>query len=233
MLPVQNKPLIFHIVEKLTLAGVKHVVIVVRNRAEMFRHALAVFPHVQFVRQEDPTGTATALLCAANALRERFLLTYGDLWISLRDYATVRALGEAAPFQYIGINETQTPRGAAVYTSGQRVLTIVEKPKWTGSPDVTANAAGLYVFNKDIIEDCRKAACSVRGEFELNSAVQLAIDRNRSFLTYRLEDHHTDIGDPRRYHELCSTLANSPTDLHDVSDITPPAGHPHPGASTS
>lgn len=89
-LPVLNTPLIARLVGDLRACGIQRVVVVVGHHAQRVRHALAGRDGICFVRQDEPRGTAEALLLAAPLLEdESFLVLHGDILV---DRADLRAL---------------------------------------------------------------------------------------------------------------------------------------------
>lgn len=207
MLPVAGRALIAHIVEKLlTTAGFTQVVLVVGHRGEPVKQLFEDEPRVKIALQSSQDGTAHALLAAAHLLDDRFLLTYGDLWVARQDYRGLREAAETDGCSRMAMNHTERPRGAAIYLEGGRIVRVVEKPAWNGRIDTMWNAAGLYVLNKHILSDCGAIPRSSRGEFELTMAIQRAIDRGSRFVPYTLWEAQVDIGVPERYQALCASL---------------------------
>lgn len=210
MLPIAGQPLIGHIVAKLLDdAGFEDVVLVVGDRGHAFEELFRGEARVRCVRQASPLGTADALLAAAGIVADRFLLTYGDLWVEAGDYRDLRVRAEADGRPWLAVNEAERPRGAAVYLDGDRVTRIVEKPHWPSVPDTRWNASGLYVLESGFLDDCRAVQPSVRGELELTAAIQLSIDGGAAFAPYRMSQPQVDVGVPERYHALCATLSGA------------------------
>ena len=94
LLPFREKPLIQHVLEELSQAGIRRVLLVVRPDKELLqRHLAEPYAHADraecpesvpeglelvFVRQPRAEGLAGALLAAGPELPERFLLVFPD-----------------------------------------------------------------------------------------------------------------------------------------------------------
>lgn len=210
MLPVDGRPLVSHIVSKLVdEAGFAEVVLVIGRQGACIGELFQQEPRVQIAHQTQPLGTADALLAATHLLDGHFFLTYGDLWVAAAEYRNLRRCASWNHRLWLAVNSTDRPAGAAVYLQKGRVERIVEKPDWTHEPDTRWNAAGLYVLDRGFLDDCRAVRPSIRGELELSSAIQLAVDRGTEFHGYALADPQVDIGTPERFHTLCATLNNA------------------------
>ncbi|MCX7598479.1 MAG: NDP-sugar synthase, partial [Armatimonadetes bacterium] len=100
-IPLGNTTLIHWTVDCLKRAGIEKVSVVVGHREERVRHALRSVEDVHFVRQDERSGTAHALLMAlGNAKREDMtLVVYGDVLLDdegLTDF--VKRVTAAEPY---------------------------------------------------------------------------------------------------------------------------------------
>ena len=101
-------------------------------------------------RQEVRDGTARAALLAQDFVgADSFLLTYGDILVAPEAYQGIAA--RLADYEAVlAVKHVDDPwRGAAVYTEGDRVTRIVEKPP-RGASTTPWNSAGFYVFRPSI-----------------------------------------------------------------------------------
>ena len=144
---------------------------------------------VQFAIQQEPRGTADALLAAEHfADGERVLMVNSDNYYPARALAALRAIDGAgligferdALIAQSNIEAARVMKFALLELHADGTLArVVEKPD-----AVTAGAMGsdalvsmnAWLFTPVIFDACRRVQRSVRGELELQSAVQIAID---------------------------------------------------------
>ena len=139
---------------------------------------------VEFSTQPEAKGTADAVLAAENWVDgELFLVVNSD---NLYPVESLRRLGESsrpamlafereALIQHSNIATDRVASFATVEIDADGNLSkIVEKPKMVAAGTfVSMNA---WLFSPDIFDACRVIAPSERGEYEITSAVQYAID---------------------------------------------------------
>ncbi|MFL7871278.1 MAG: sugar phosphate nucleotidyltransferase, partial [Anaerolineales bacterium] len=167
-----------------------------------FEHECTLDVRTQFVVQPERRGMADALSRAAEYVREDFLLTACDnlvseadvgqmlsLWHTTSGISGILALMEVPPekIKSVGIVELE----------GEWVRHIVEKPD---PSQVTSNIASmpLYIFSRHILDYLKEVPLSQRGEYELQDAIQMLIERD---------------GGVRGYHAAGRLTLTSPADL--------------------
>jgi glucose-1-phosphate thymidylyltransferase len=143
---------------------------------------------VTFAVQEEPRGTADAVLAAETfAGGHRFLVCNSDNYYPVDVLARLRALdgpGLAgfAPGALVGLSNIPASRvtqfALLVEGPGGILADIIEKPDPVTAARLgprTRVSMNAWVFGPDIFEACRQVAPSVRGELELQDAVRHAI----------------------------------------------------------
>jgi NDP-sugar pyrophosphorylase family protein len=116
--PIANTPVVRRNVDALTELGVSRIIVVVGYGEASVRAALrGCAGEIVFVHQANATGTATAVLAAANDLTEDFLVVAGDVVTDAQNIAALLArfneerplaaaliqpLGEESPHAWIG-----------------------------------------------------------------------------------------------------------------------------------
>lgn len=212
MLPVNGKPLIAHVVERLRAAGIERVLIVTGYLAEMIEQHFAgsEFP-IEFIRQNEPNGTATAALLAREfAGSDAFLLTFGDILADPADYAAlVGMMSDAGTDGVVGVKSVADPfQGAAVYAEGGRISNIVEKPP-PGTSQTNWNSAGVFALRPTAFDFLERVPLSPRGEYELTSALGDMLLNGKKLLLYELKGGWRDVGRPTDL-ETAETLTGRP-----------------------
>ena len=177
LLPVYDKPMIYYPLTTLILAGVNEVLIITRPEdLPSFKNLLGDGSDfgivISFAVQEKPAGLAQAPLIAERFLDgEGFCLILGDNFLygsglgrKLRD---LDSLEGAKVFAYKVNNPGQY--GVIELDSSGEPISIDEKPS---TPRSDLAIPGLYFFDKNIVEICRRLKPSPRGELEITDALR-------------------------------------------------------------
>ncbi len=194
LVPVANKPILFHGLEHLAAAGITEVGMVVGDTAAEIEAAVGNGSRwgmtVTYLPQEAPLGLAHAVLIAGDFLGDDdFVMYLGDNL--LRDgvagfverfrarRADVRAprLGEPteSPAAQILLARVPDPQRFGVARLGPdgRVTGLVEKPD---RPPSDLALVGVYLFDHRVHEAVRAISPSERGELEITDAIQWLLD---------------------------------------------------------
>lgn len=190
LLPVAGKPILAHIMDDLTDAGIDGFVLIVGYMGDAVRAWFARERpglDITFVEQTERLGLGHAIWTARHALGDDpFFCILGDT-ILKADYASL--LG--APTNLIAVREVEDPRRfGVVEMDGTRVKRFVEKPD---VPPSNLAIVGAYLFrdagalwtslDRVVGEDIR-----TRGEYQLTDALQMMVEAGRPFATAPVTD---------------------------------------------
>jgi NDP-sugar pyrophosphorylase family protein len=199
MLPVDGRPMLEHILERLGAAGIERVLLVVGYRREAIIEHFAGWknPRIDYVEQETPDGTGSAVALGRDfAGQDACLVTFGDIICDPDDYRGMKARFEPGCKGVLGAKHVDDPwQGAAIYEEQGVVQRIVEKPP-RGTSTTQWNSAGLYVFSPLLFDYLDRLELSPRGEYELTSAIAAMISDGQRLLLYAVEGEWRDVGRP-------------------------------------
>lgn len=194
MIPV-GRPFIDFVLSGLADAGFSDACLVigpehdvVRNR--YVREAVPERIGVHFAVQDEPLGTADAILAAEDFIGDQsFVVLNSDNYYPVRALAALRAQGAPAllGFEREGlvrggnIDPDRIGKFALLVTDPEGALQrVVEKPDEETmrslGPDALVSM-NCWCFPPQILTACRSISPSARGELEIPHAVQWAIDR--------------------------------------------------------
>lgn len=203
LLPIQGRPMILHILDRLQVAGISDVHIITGFHAEEMektasQHALPI----SFTRQNEVNGTgAAALLAREWAGEEQFLLTFGDILAESSHYSGMLAAAADGPAAVLAARFVTDPyQGAAIYADPEfRITRIIEKPE-LGTSSTNWNSAGIYVCGPGLFGELEQIPLSPRGEYELTSAFTQMLDRGKHLRLFPLDGQWLDVGRPEDLH---------------------------------
>ena len=190
LLPVAGKPILAHIMDDLTEAGIDGFVLIVGYHGDEVRQWFTRERpdlDITFVEQTERLGLGHAIWTAREALGDdAFFCILGDT-ILKADYSTLLA----SPNSMIAVREVEDPRRfGVVEMDGDSVKRFVEKPD---NPPSNLAIVGAYLFrdggalwrslDRIVTEDIR-----TRGEYQLTDALQMMVEEGIPFNTVEVTD---------------------------------------------
>jgi glucose-1-phosphate thymidylyltransferase len=223
LLAVAGKPILAHIMDDLTAAGIDGFVLIVGYHGDEVRQWFTrERPEldITFVEQAERLGLGHAIWTAREALGdESFFCILGDT-ILKADYAALLS----SPTSMIAVREVADPRRfGVVEMDGGRVKAFVEKPE---VPPSNLAIVGAYLFrdapalwralDRVVGEDIR-----TRGEYQLTDALQLMVEAGVPFNTVTVTDWY-DCGKQETWLQTNRILLERNPDREGPGSIIPP-----------
>lgn len=185
MLPILGRPIVERVMETLWQNGVREFILVVSDTdsevVRYFETESQLQADVRFVLQRERLGMANALQQAAPWIRGDFVLSACDNLVSEAHVAELLSAHCREPdiqgtLSLMRIPESLLGRTGIVEIKDGWVHRILEKPSPEEAPTNIASLP-LYVFKPAILEYLPEVKLSPRGEYELQDAIQMLIDR--------------------------------------------------------
>jgi NDP-sugar pyrophosphorylase family protein len=203
--PIANVPMVRRLVDDLTRLGIQRIAVVVGAGEGSVRAALrGCAAELRFVRQAQPTGTANAVLCAADTLDEDFLVVAGDVVCDPQNIATLMHQFRqeqpiaAALIQPLG---KEDPRDWLVaYPDGELLGGVKGHPR-----DGQHRLCGVYALQPAALAYLRDnpgvmSPVPVGGmppvEAEIAQSLQMMIDEGQPVLAVETTGYHIDLDKP-------------------------------------
>lgn len=188
LLPLANKPILFHVIEKLVKAGIYEIGIVVgdthRDIKDSVGNGAKWNVSIKYIHQTLPLGLAHAVKTASDFIGDDdFLMILGDNIFSMNlDSLIENFYGNKANTSIL-LHKVENPSqfGVAVVDNGQ-IIKLVEKPEEFVSDLIVT---GVYVFDNSIFKSIDNIEPSERGELEITDAIANQIS-NGGKVTYEM-----------------------------------------------
>jgi NDP-sugar pyrophosphorylase family protein len=186
MAPVLGKPISERVMETLIANGVDEIVLVISPDDDeiirYFQQESEIRATVRFALQPQRLGMAHALQCAAPLIKGDFILSACDNLVSDDHVGRILAAHHDvsrpnAVLTLMLVEPAQVTKGGIVAIDGPWVTRIVEKPTPKEAPS-NIYSLPLYCFSSRILEYLADVRPSPRGEYELQDAIQMLIDRD-------------------------------------------------------
>lgn len=194
LVPVVNKPIIEHVVDRLVEADVRDVVFTLHYRAQEIidhfgdggRHGIKP----TYIVEGEPLGTAGSVKNVEHLLDEDFLVVSGDILFDFDLRAVIKNHFERGSRATIVLSRVDSVEqfGVAELDSDGRVVGFVEKPDPAKVKSRLVNA-GIYVLNKSVLKLVEKG---VMTDFSLNVFPKLV--RSGELYGYSPEGFWYDVG---------------------------------------
>ena len=188
LLPIANKPILVHIIEKVVRAGIKDIGIIVGDTHEEVEAEIGNGSRwgvdITYILQKSPSGLAHAVKIAGSYLQDSdFLMLLGDNLLEMELKPVMDFFHSSGSNACILLHKVANPSEYGIAEiDGNIVKRLVEKPKrYIGDLAVI----GVYVFDNTIFSAIEEIQPSERGELEITDAMQRLIERGAK-VSYQL-----------------------------------------------
>lgn len=199
LLPVGDRPILFHVLDYIKEAGIKDIGIVVSpDSGPSIEEALSNNSEwrgkVTFITQSEPLGLAHAVKVAQGFLGDSsFLMLLGDNLIQegVKDF--LEGFHASRSDASILLKEVPDPKafGVAKLDSSGKVVHLEEKPR---KPRSNLAIIGVYLFNAEIHNAIAQIKPSWRRELEITDAIQKLLEMGKEIKSHLLRGWWLDIG---------------------------------------
>lgn len=194
MLRAGDRPILAHVFNSLIEAGVEEIHVVIGYRGERVQNHFGPThdgADLEYHRQETQLGSGHALLQAAGAVEEPFIVANGDQLTEPSLVGDVAAAHEASnPAATVGVVRTSdASRYGAVTLEGDELVELVERPD---DDEYRLLNAGVYAFGAGFF-DVLAETPREQGSISLPAAVERVVDDEESVVRgVRTEGFWTD-----------------------------------------
>ncbi|HTD53991.1 MAG TPA: nucleotidyltransferase family protein [Silvibacterium sp.] len=202
MLPVNGRPLLEHLVCKLREAGIRHVSISTHYLAnsilDYFQDGKDFGIHIEYVDEDQPTGTAGSLAKAAVSDLP-LLVINGDILTSVDFRAMLQFHREHAAEMTVAVQqyEVRIPYGV-ISTDGIDAVCITEKPSMRHFVN-----AGIYLIQPSV---CRMVPAD--RPFDMPDLITQLIEAQKRVICFPIREYWLDVGQMEHYERASADIAS-------------------------
>ena len=187
LLPIYDKPMIYHPISVLMLAGIKEILIIstpqdLPNFKKLLGDGSQFGVEFSYVEQPSPDGLAQAFILGKDFIgKDSVALILGDNIFygpnfskTLKDAVErTEKQGGATLFAY----QVKDPQrfGVVEFDKDNKVVSIEEKPQ---SPKSDFAVTGLYFYDNNVVEYVKDQKPSARGELEITDLNNTYLKKN-------------------------------------------------------
>ena len=207
LIPLANKPILYHGLEALRDAGIKDLAIVVGCKHPDFPGSLDTRPEIEeavgdgsrwglrvcYLEQDAPRGIAHAVWITRDFVGDDpFVVFLGDNFVPSGIADFTREFELCRPNAMILLCQVPNPQdfGVAELREG-RVVGLEEKPK---QPKSDLALVGVYLFDHHLWQAIPNIKPSWRGELEITHAIQWLIDQGLQVQAHTVRGWWKDTG---------------------------------------
>ncbi len=201
MLPVNGRPLLEHMLDKLRQAGIRSVNLATHHLSdtifEHFKDGSGFGVNLNYIYESEPRGTAGAL-SRLPASTEPFLVMNGDILTSVDVRAMLNFHRDHKADLSVGVRQydIEVPFGV-VQTNGVNVRAITEKPVIRHFIN-----AGIYMVNPSV---CRLVPDDRR--FDMTDLISALLESAGNVVCFPIREYWLDIGQIEQYQKAKQDVA--------------------------
>jgi dTDP-glucose pyrophosphorylase len=192
LIPINNRPFLYYVIQNLVNAGLTDLCIVVHHHKEEVEKFVKEH-HIKatLIDQGEPLGTAHAIKVTKDFVKHKnFIVVMGDNYYSMEDIQKILIDDD---YCYVsGLKHTCPEKYGVIVKKGDFLVKMPEKPKEFVSDLINI---AMYKFTPEIFGAIDTIGKSSRGEYEINDAI-LALANRKKVKVIQILNDWIDLGCP-------------------------------------
>ena len=210
MIPLVNRPIIQHTVERLKSMGFEDIVMTLNYRSdtvkEHFQDGSSMGVNINYSVEESPRGTGGSVLKAKKYIKDTFLVLSGDVISNVNFKDVLKFHKDKGAVATLVLTPVEDPShfGIAVLDEDSKIINYLEKPSADQVFSKIANT-GIYIFEPEIFNffDDKK------GEMDFSNEIfPRLIEEDAGIYGYVFDGYWNDVGRPETYLKATYDILN-------------------------
>ena len=189
LLPVYDKPMIYHPISVLMLAGIKDILIIstphdIPNFQKLLGDGSQFGVNFSYITQPSPDGLAQAFILGKDFIgNDSVAMVLGDNIFygagfskTLKDAAERANKGQATIFGYYVKDPERF--GVVEFDENGKAISLEEKPE---KPKSNYAVTGLYFYDNKVVEYASSLKPSARGELEITDLNKIYLENGKLY----------------------------------------------------
>lgn len=195
LLPVGDKPIIEHNIDRLSNVGIENIYLSVNYLGEQleayFGDGSSKGINISYVRENKPLGTIGSVLLVDCFQHDEILVMNSDLLtnIDFADFYKFFKDSDADMAVAATTYQVDVPYAVLEADEHQRVKSLKEKPKYTYFSN-----AGIYLMKKEILRMIPKGTF-----YDITDLMEKVLEMDYTLITYPINGYWLDIGKHEDY----------------------------------
>jgi len=217
MVPLVNKPVLFHILELLKRHGITQVVVTLQYMADMvqdyFGDGSAMGMEISYSIEEIPLGTAGSVKNAQKNLDDTFIVISGDAVTDFDLTAIVQYHKAKGAIATLTLYRVPNPLeyGVVILNGEGRIQAFQEKPSWGQVISDTVNT-GIYVLEPQALD-----LFEAGKPFDFSKDLfPMLLEKGEPLYGYVSGGYWCDIGNIQEYIRACSDVLEGRVHLEPI-----------------
>jgi glucose-1-phosphate thymidylyltransferase len=208
LLPVGNKPMITHCVEKMVQSGITDILIVtnpeyVGNFSMLLKSGIEFGCNITYKTQDKPDGVAGALAMAKEFVgSDSCAVILGDNMFNFDIATQVKNFKSGCHLLFKFVPDGHR-YGIGRFKDG-KLYRLDEKPK---DVETAFACIGVYLFDKNVFSIISTISPSARGEYEISDVINAYLTQNKVTFDY-VDGWWTDAGTLPSYQKANEMMWN-------------------------
>ena len=199
LIPLANRPILHHVLDKIGESGLKDVVVVLGANGKEIQESIGDGSewgiNFSYVEQKQPLGLAHAVKTARPLLKdEPFVMFLGDNILPEGILPYLRYFESETPDALVLLHPVNNPSAYGIaLIKDHKVQQLLEKPQ---SPPSNLALIGVYFFSPKIHQAIDRIKPSPRGELEITDAIQDLLEQGGRIEAQTIQGPWFDTGTP-------------------------------------
>lgn len=185
LLPVYDKPMIYHPISVLMLAGIQDILVIstphdLPNFKKLLGSGEQFGVKFSYVEQPSPDGLAQAFILGEEFIgNDSVSMILGDnIFYGVHFSQMLKEAKEKKDGATVFAYQVKDPQrfGVVEFDSNKRAISIEEKP---ASPKSNFAVTGLYFYDNKVVEYAKNLKPSPRGELEITDLNRIYLEKNK------------------------------------------------------